>query len=139
LRVRESNSANAAYETAVMLQLNLPAFELWSSAVESNHVEPPYQDGAQPESMRWKKIEHLLRIELSHQPYRSCAPPSTHQVPNGASQRTRTALSCLRNRHVAVYVCKAHLWSGIRESNPAGLFGRQVPEAIGQSRSLQNY
>lgn len=26
----------------------------WSSLVESNHVMPPYQDGAQPESLGWK-------------------------------------------------------------------------------------
>ena len=117
--------------------------------------------------MRWKKREHLLRIELSHQLYGSCAPPSTHQVPNGAPCPSRTDFDRIQADHIAGNAYEAKwslaadlnrallltkqarrhlrlqgtliLWSGIRESNPAGLFGRQVPEAIGQSRSLQSY
>lgn len=134
--------------------------------MESNHVEPPYQDGAQPESLRWQIMQHLLRIEISHQPYGSCAPPSTHQVPNGAPCPSRTDLDRIQADHIAGNAYRAEwslaadlnrallltkqarrrlrlqgtlmVWSGIRESNPAGLFGRQVPEAIGQSRSLES-
>jgi hypothetical protein len=97
--------------------------------VESDHVKPPYQDGAQPESMRWIRMEHLLRIELSHQPYRSCAPPSTHQVPNGALCPSRTDFDRIQADHIAGNVYRAEMEPrrGLELRSPAYETGTSPP------------
>jgi hypothetical protein len=75
--------------------------------------------------MRWIKMEHLLRIELSHQPYRSCAPPSTHQVPNGALCPSRTDFDRIQADHIAGNVYRAK-WSLAADSNRALLLTKQA-------------
>ena len=41
--------------------------------MESNHLEPPYQSGAQPESL--SSIEPDVRVELTFRVYRTGASP----------------------------------------------------------------
>ena len=99
-------------------------------------------------------MEHLVRIELTPQPYQSCAPPSTLEMQNlepGAeleaasigykpitSPSTLTGQiwstagdlnSALRdtNPEHRRLCLQCKFWSGVRESNPVGWFGRPEP------------
>ena len=66
-------------------------------------------------------MEHLLRIELGHQPYRSCAPPSTHQVPNGTPCRSRTDLNRIQADHIGGNAYRAEMEPrrGLERRSPA--------------------
>ena len=70
-------------------------------------------------------MEHPLRIELSHQPYRSCAPPSTHQVPNGALCPSRTDFDRIQADHIAGNAYEAK-WSLAADLNRALLLTKQA-------------
>lgn len=65
-------------------------------------------------------MEHSARIELAHQPYQNCAPPSTLRVHKtyGAQPGSRTPLSGLQNQRIAVNACQAN--SAAREPGVIG-------------------
>ena len=70
-------------------------------------------------------MEHLLRIELNHQPYQSCAPPSTRQVSNGAPCPSRTDLDRIQADRIAVNAYGAE-WSLAAGLNRALLLTKQA-------------
>lgn len=51
----------------------------------------------------------------------------------GAGDRTRTGVWTLARSHLSHWKTPAS-WSGVRESNSSGWFGRPVPKALGQPR-----
>ena len=86
-----------AYETKLEPPPVYPAVS-WFRQMESNHLMPPYQDGAHPESLAgkfWGRRRHLK----SHDPlYRSGALPLKLQrrwCGNGAGEENRTLLASL--------------------------------------------
>lgn len=102
LRTRESNPAKKAYEAFVMHQLNLPAIkQTWYRQMESNHLMPPYQDGAHPESLAG--VEPGGRLELPCQPYQSCGSPSI-LARRGSGDGSRTHSAALRVPYAAVNI-----------------------------------
>lgn len=110
------NRLRQAYETH--LNTNSPRVKkTWSTTVESNHVKPPYQDGAQPESMSWRKREAkvgALGVELNPRPvdYRSTTLPLSYKgelEPVEAFETSPCRLRSDRYRHLS-YTGKLTAW-----------------------------
>jgi hypothetical protein len=83
-------------------------------------------------------MEHLLRIEPSHRPYRSRAPPSTHQVPNGAPCPSRTDLDRIQADHIAGNAYRAE-WSLAADLNRALLLTKQARRRLRLRGTLRVY
>jgi hypothetical protein len=95
-------------------QLNFPAIKL----VRDGVIETPsLSNRLRVLPLYESRMEHRARIELAHQPYQSCAPPSTLTVQNGARCGTRSRLYRIQADHVAVYAYRAIKWSFAAESN----------------------
>ena len=56
----------------------------------------------------------------------------------GAGDRTRTGVWTTARSHLSHWKTPAS-WSGVRESNSSGWFGRPVPKALGQPRLKPSY
>ena len=56
----------------------------------------------------------------------------------GAGDRTRTGIWTLARSHLSRWKTPAS-WSGVRESNSSGWFGRPVPKALDQPRLKPSY
>ena len=69
--------------------------------MESNHLMPPYQDGAHPES--FAGMDPSGRLELPCQRYRSCGSPSI-LAGNGSGDGSRTHSAALRVPYAAVNI-----------------------------------
>jgi hypothetical protein len=93
--------------------------------MESNHLMPPYQDGAHPES--FAGMDPSGRLELPCQHYRSCGSPSI-LAGNGSGDGSRTHPAALRVPNAAVNISpeKNKPWSPALKSNQLIRFTRPV-------------
>src|ERR1700728_3306757 len=90
--------------------------------MESNHLMPPYQDGAHPES--FAGMDPSGRLELPCQHYRSCGSPSI-LAGNGSGDGNRTHSAALRVPCAAVNISpEEQTWSPALKLNQLIRFTR---------------
>ena len=89
-----------AYETKLEPPPVYPAIT-WFRQMESNHLMPPYRDGAHPESLAG--MEPGGRLELPCQPYQSCG-SSSILARRGSGDGSRTHSAALRVPYAAVNI-----------------------------------
>ena len=104
-------------------------------------VEPrfhPYQRCVLSKLDDASDVELVVTRKLNHRVTNAALFLLSYTSGNGAGDRTRTGVWTLARSHLSHWNTPA-AWSGVRESNSSGWFGRPVPKALGQPRLKPSY